>query len=62
MHNGIFPHLEGVVNLYAGGGGKDRQKQSTTTKAPPPRPDPLLKARDLTREERAALVAFLEAL
>lgn len=62
MHNGIFPHLEGVVNLYAGGGGKDRQEQSTTTKAPPPRPDPLLKARDLTREERAALVAFLEAL
>jgi cytochrome c peroxidase len=62
MHNGLFPHLEGVVNLYAGGGGKDRQEQSTTTKAPPPQPDPLLKARALTREERAALVAFLEAL
>ena len=62
MHNGIFPHLEGVVNLYAGGGGKDRQEQSATTKAPPPQPDPLLKPRDLTREERAALVAFLEAL
>lgn len=62
MHNGIFPHLEGVVNLYAGGGGKDRQMQSATTKAPPPQPDPLLKPRDLTREERAALVAFLEAL
>lgn len=62
MHNGIFPHLEGVVNLYAGGGGKDRQQQSATTKAAPPQPDPLLKARDLTREERAALVAFLEAL
>lgn len=62
MHNGLFPHLEGVVNLYAGGGGKDRQEQSATTQAPPPRPDPLLKPRDLTREERAALVAFLEAL
>ncbi|KPP94997.1 cytochrome-c peroxidase [Erythrobacter sp. HL-111] len=62
MHNGIFPHLEGVVNLYMGGGGRDRQEQSATTDAPPPRPDPLLKPRDLTREERAALVAFLEAL
>lgn len=62
MHNGLFPHLEGVVNLYVGGGGKDRQEQSTTTTAPPPQPDALLKPRDLSREERAALVAFLETL
>lgn len=62
MHNGIFPHLPGVVNLYAGGGGIDRQEQSTTTAAPPPGPDPLLKKRELTEEEKAALVAFLETL
>lgn len=62
MHNGIFPHLEGLVNLYAAGGGKDRTAQSPTSDAPPPQPDPLLKRRALTREERAAIVAFLETL
>lgn len=62
VHNGVFPDLEGVVSLDAGGAGKDRQEQSRTTKARPLQPDPLLKPRDLTREERAALVAFLQAL
>lgn len=62
MHNGIFPSLEGVVNLYAAGGGVDRKVQSSTTKAPPPQPDPQLKKLALTPEERAALVAFLEML
>ncbi len=62
MHNGIFPHLEGIVNIYAAGGGVDRKVQSSTTKAPPPQPDPLLRKLELTREERAAVVAFLETL
>lgn len=62
MHNGIFPTLAGVVNLYAAGGGVDRKVQSATTKAPPPQPDPQLKKVALTAEERAALVAFLEML
>ncbi len=62
MHNGLFPSLRGLVNLYAAGGGKDRTEQSDTTKAPPPQPDPLLQELDLSNEERAALVAFLETL
>lgn len=63
MHNGIFPHLRGVVSMYAGGGGRDRQTQSTISpQAPPPRPDPLLKPVELTPQERASLVAFLETL
>ncbi|RIV86108.1 cytochrome-c peroxidase [Aurantiacibacter xanthus] len=62
MHNGVFPSLRGIVNLYARGGGRDRRVQSATTTAPPPQPDPLLKARELSREEREALVAFLETL
>lgn len=62
MHNGLFPTLEGVVNLYVAGGGVDRQVQSGTTKAPPPQPDPLLRRVALTAEERAAIVAFLEIL
>lgn len=62
MHNGLFPTLEGVVNLYAAGGGVDRAEQSATTKAPPPVHDTLLQKVELTRDERAALVAFLETL
>lgn len=62
MHNGIFPHLAGLVNLYAVGGGSDRRTQSATTKAPPPQPEPLLQKLDLTADERKALVAFLETL
>lgn len=62
MHNGVFPTLAGVVNLYAAGGGVDRKVQSATTDAPPPQADPQLKNVPLTAEERAALVAFLEML
>ncbi|WP_336962497.1 cytochrome-c peroxidase [Sphingobium aquiterrae] len=62
MHNGIFPTLEGLVNLYAAGGGRDRTAQAQGTSAPPPRPDPLLHKRDISAEERKALVAFLEIL
>lgn len=62
MHNGLIPSLRGLVNLYAAGGGRDRSEQSSTTTAPPPQPDPLLRPRELSREERAALVAFLETL
>jgi cytochrome c peroxidase len=62
MHNGLIPSLRGLVNLYAAGGGRDRTRQSSTTDAPPPQPDPLLRPRELTRDERAAIVAFLETL
>lgn len=63
MHNGIFPTLVGVVNMYNGGGGRDRQTPSEISPGVPvPQPDPLLKRLDLTGEERAALVAFLETL
>lgn len=62
MHNGFFPFLEPVVMFYSGGGGFNAGEQAVDEKAPPPRPDPLLKPRDLTREEREALVAFLQVL
>ncbi|WP_211365078.1 cytochrome-c peroxidase [Rhodovulum strictum] len=64
MHNGLFPHLVGVVRLYAAGGG--------SSAAPDPaRPvlaeaarttSPLLHRLDLDEAEIAALVAFLEAI
>lgn len=66
MHNGLFPSIIGVVNIYAAGGGRvspNRRKgvddmifegASTTS--------PLITEFKLSRKERAALVAFLSAL
>lgn len=66
MHNGLFPNLIGIVNIYAAGGGRvspsRRQgtndqifKGASTT-------SPLVTEFKLSRKERAALVAFLETL
>ncbi len=50
MHNGAFVTLEDVIDFYNKGGGKIPNK------------DPLLKPLNLTKQEKAALVAFLESL
>ena len=50
MHNGVFGSLGEVVDFYDAGGGDDPLK------------DPRLKPLGLTPEEKADLVAFLEAL
>ncbi len=50
MHNGAFVTLEDVIDFYNKGGGKISNK------------DPLLKPLNLTKQEKAALVAFLESL
>jgi len=62
MHNGFFPFLEPVLLFYASGGRRDVPPQAAGETAPPPQPDPLLKPRDLTREEREDLLAFLQTL
>lgn len=50
MHNGIFATLEEVVEFYDHGGEENPNK------------DPLLAALNLTEQEKAALVAFLDSL
>lgn len=60
MHNGLFPRLESVVDLYNAGGGKDRARRPGDV--PAPVPDPLLAPLHLTARERDALVAFLKVL
>lgn len=50
MHDGSLKSLEEVVEFYSSGGG------------PNPELDPRIKPLDLTQEEKAALLAFLEAL
>lgn len=62
MHNGIFPHLRGVVNFYNAGGVQLRRKPEQSEDPLFPTTSPILKQLDLTSEERDALVAFLETL
>lgn len=50
MHNGMIASLEEVIDFYNGGGGDAANK------------DQLLKPLDLSDEEKANLVAFLESL
>lgn len=62
MHNGLFPTLEGVVAFYNVGGARPRPRPEQVNDPLFPTTDPLLIERNLTRDEREALVAFLEAL
>ncbi|HEX2842519.1 cytochrome-c peroxidase [Hyphomicrobium sp.] len=67
MHNGIFPSLAGTVRFYEGGGGRVRIDETVT----PPRRNlmqeaakksPQLEPFELTPDEVAALVAYLQTL
>lgn len=67
MHNGIFPSLAGVVRLYEAGGGRVRADQQLAPDRQAlldavVKTSPQLKSFELTNDERAALVAFLNAL
>lgn len=62
MHNGLFPHLEGIINFYNAGAAHPRPAEGRTYELPFPKTDPLLKPLDLTAQEREDLKAFLEAL
>lgn len=62
MHNGLFPHLRGVVNIYAAGGPRPRPRPDQAGDPLFPKTSDLLHRLDLTPEERDALVAFLETL
>jgi len=62
MHNGLFPHLRGIVNLYNAGGARPRRRDSQLDDPLFPQTSERLKPLELTSEERDALVAFLETL
>lgn len=62
MHNGLFPSLGGIVNIYNVGGARPRPRPAEEGKPPFPSISPLLKPLDLTTDEKAALVAFLKSL
>jgi cytochrome c peroxidase len=62
MHNGLLPDLNGVVAFYNAGGARPRPRPDQVNDPLFPTTDVLLEPRGLTPQERADLVAFLEAL
>lgn len=60
MHNGLFPHLEGVVNAY--NAGMFHPKPNKKDDPLFPKTDSLLKPLYLSDEEKKALVSFLKTL
>jgi len=62
MHNGLFPHLEGVVNMYDAGMFQPKRKKSQLKDSLFPITSSLIKKLDLSDREKKALVAFLKSL
>ncbi|GGF01994.1 cytochrome c peroxidase [Chishuiella changwenlii] len=63
MHNGFFDDLDGLINLYNSGMHMIDPTAEEKAKDPLyPYTDPLLKPLSLTRDEKAALKSFLEAM
>lgn len=62
MHNGVFPHLRGIVNFYNAGGVQLRRRPEQADDPLFPTTSLILKPLKLTKEEREALIAFLETL
>ncbi|HEY1024620.1 MAG TPA: cytochrome c peroxidase [Sphingobacteriaceae bacterium] len=62
FHNGIFPDMNGIMNLYNSGMPSPARKQEQMNDPLFPKTDPLLKPLGLTLEEREAIVAFLHSI
>lgn len=66
MHNGLFPTLDGVINLYDRGGGEVWARNAAEAARPlfreAARLSPHIRPLGLTEQEKAALAAFLRTL
>ena len=62
MHNGLFPHLWGVINMYNAGMPQHKRRVDQLEDENFPQTSPLLKPLGLTPVERANLEAFLRSL
>lgn len=62
MHNGLFPHLRGVIHAYNEGMAKPKPKEGVTYNPPFPKSSHLLQKLDLGKDEMEAVEAFLGVL
>ena len=62
MHNGLFPHLSGVIHAYNAGMANPTPKNDKIYNPPFPQTSHLLQKLNLSKDEMEALEAFLRAL
>lgn len=62
MHNGLFPHLKGVVNMYNAGMPQPKRKSNQLNDSLFPQTSPLLKELHLNEVEKEALISFIKTL
>jgi len=62
MHNGLFPHLEGVLRAYNAGMGNIRPKPEQVNDPLFPKKSPHLRSLGLNQRDLDDLRAFLESL
>lgn len=62
MHNGIFPHLEGILRLYNAGMARPKPRENQVNDPLFPTTSPLLKPLNLTSDELTNLRDFLLTL
>ncbi|WP_461532102.1 cytochrome-c peroxidase [Sinomicrobium sp.] len=62
MHNGLFPHLRGVVNMYNAGMPRPKRKPGQEQDTLFPETSPLLIKLDLSDYEKFCLIRFLGTL
>ncbi|WP_345950046.1 cytochrome c peroxidase [Mucilaginibacter sp. PAMB04274] len=62
FHNGLFDNMEGVLNMYNAGMAQPKPKPNQVNNPLFPKTDVHLKKLNLTKEERAAIIAFLESI
>ena len=62
MDNGLFPHLEGVINMYNAGMPQPKRKEHQISDSLFPATSPLIEPLELTNDEQEALEAFLRSL
>ncbi len=62
MHNGLFPSLAGIVNIYNAGMPNEKRKPEMVNDSLFPVKSTLIHKLELNKEEKAALVAFMKTL
>jgi cytochrome c peroxidase len=62
FHNGLFDNMDGVMNMYNNGMAQPKPKPNQMSDPLFPKTDIHLKKLNLSKEERDALIAFLESI
>lgn len=62
MHNGLFDNMEGILNMYSNGMPQPKRKPHQKNDSLFPKTSPLIKKLNLNKDEKQAIIAFLESI